>query len=172
MNFRLLISKSWTVKCADGSGWTFDTSKGAWWLWLNSIEDHIKDALAEECFGLSVETFYFGFELTDVAEGFHFEETKGYMSYRPKRKSFISVGQLDWNEVKHMTAASQLQLFKQALLDAISRISVARRKPRDFDFERLHTVLLERLSALSVENCTGPQNGIGSIQDEALHPAN
>lgn len=58
-------------------------SKGAWWLQLDNIESHIKDSLAEESFGLSVDTFYFGFELTDVAEGLNFEATKGYMSYRP-----------------------------------------------------------------------------------------
>ncbi|WAH64770.1 hypothetical protein [Xanthomonas hortorum] len=172
MKFGLLISQSWTVKCADGSGWTFDTSKGAWWLWLNSIEYHIKDALAEESFGVSVEAFYFGFELTDIAEGFNFESTKGYMSYRPKSKSFISVGQLDWNDVKHMTAASQLQLFKESLLDAVSRIALAKRKPKNFDLKRLHAVLVKSLSVLSVEHCTGPQDGIDSIQREALHPAN
>ncbi|KLD72003.1 hypothetical protein [Xanthomonas pisi] len=94
------------------------------------------------------------------------------MSYRPKTKSFISIGQLDWSDVKLMTASSQPQLFKQALLDAISRISVARRKPKDFDFERLHAVLPKSLSTLSLEHCTAPQDSIGPIQREALHKAN
>ncbi|MBB3801010.1 hypothetical protein FHR47_001244 [Xanthomonas arboricola] len=163
MKFSLLISTSWTVKCADDSRWTFDISKGAWWLQLDNIESHIKDSLAEESFGVSVDTFYFGFELTDVAEGLNFEATKGYMSYRPKRKSFITVGQLDWNDFKHLTAALQLELFKQTLLDAVSRIALAKRKPKDFDFRRLYAVLLESMSALSVKHCTGSRDDIDLI---------
>ncbi|WP_146093392.1 hypothetical protein [Xanthomonas pisi] len=77
MKFGLRISQSWTVQCADGAGWTFDTSKGAWWPRLNSIERHISNSLAHKNFGASVENFYFGFELIDVAGVFNFESTRG-----------------------------------------------------------------------------------------------
>jgi hypothetical protein len=49
-------------------------------------------------------------------------------------KLVISVGQVDWLDVKDLTAREQFQHFADALLSAISRVGEMKRKPRDFDF--------------------------------------
>ena len=59
------------------------------------------------------------------------------MSYRPKSKTFISVGQLDWKEVKDLSASEQLSRLGDALLSSIERIATVKRKPKDFDHSAL-----------------------------------
>ncbi|HEY6095166.1 MAG TPA: hypothetical protein VIU93_09480 [Gallionellaceae bacterium] len=85
-------------------------------------------------FGTSIEEFVFGFEIAELKEwGRRFTDTRDYISYRPKSKTLISVGQLEWKEVKDLSAAEQLSRLGAALLSSIERIATAKRKPKDFD---------------------------------------
>jgi hypothetical protein len=45
----------------------------------------------------------------------------------------ISVGQLNWHEVKDLSAKEQFQRFSEILLEAIARVGEMKRKPKNFD---------------------------------------
>ena len=51
-------------------------------------------------------------------------------------KLVISVGQVNWPDVKDLNAREQFQHFADTLLQAISRINEMKRKPRDLDVAR------------------------------------
>jgi len=46
---------------------------------------------------------------------------------------FVSLGQLEWNDVKQLSAAAPWQAFGKVLVAAAERIADAKRKPKDFD---------------------------------------
>lgn len=111
---------------------------GLWRVSVPKFESLIARELAPMSFGHSIEEFVFGFEIAELDEwGRWFKETRDYMSYRPKSKTFISVGQLDWKEIKYLPAPDQLSRLGEALLSSIERIATAKRKPKDFDHAAL-----------------------------------
>jgi hypothetical protein len=107
---------------------------GSWKLDLMGLQHFIQSELADAAFGESVETFFFGFEIGDL-EGWGnlFTSMSNYTSYRPKIKSIVSVGQLNWSDVKDLGKQRQFELFTDALLLAVSRVNEMKKKPRDFD---------------------------------------
>lgn len=155
MKFCVLLSCSWTVKFADriNSGWIFDMTKGACWLRVKQIEDMIQAAISTKSFGSSIERYVFGFEISDTSEGFTFEGTRGYVSYRPQTRTLVSVGQADWPEIRFLSATEQLDIFNQLLLDSIDRAASARRKPRDFDFKAFRLAMSKELETLEHQDC-------------------
>lgn len=111
---------------------------GLWRVSIPKFEDFIAGELANQSFGSSIDEFRFGFEIAELEEwGKWFASTRNYMSYRPKSKTFISVGQLDWKEVKDLSASEQLSRLGDALLSSIERIATVKRKPKDFDHSAL-----------------------------------
>jgi hypothetical protein len=82
--------------------------------------------------------------------GVLFTANSEYMSYRRSQKILISVGQLDWLDVKDLDAGSQFERFSEVLLMSVRRIAQMKRKPRDFDFDRLENTLRTILSACPV----------------------
>jgi hypothetical protein len=108
---------------------------GLWRVSVPKFEDLVARELAPMSFGHSVEEFVFGFEIAELEEwGRWFKETRDYMSYRPKSRTLISVGQLEWKEVKDLPTSAQLSKLGDALLSSIERIATAKRKPKDFDY--------------------------------------
>lgn len=89
-------------------------------------------------YGDSVETFVLGFEIAEL-EGWDefFTSISRYTSYKPKIKALISVGQLNWPDVKDLAAIGQFQRFSEILLAAIERVAEMKRKPKEFDSARV-----------------------------------
>ncbi len=107
---------------------------GRWHVDLNEFEDFCARHLSSTDFGSSIETFYFGLEMAELqAWGKFFSATRQYSSYRPTIKALISVGQIEWNEVKHLSQHEQVAVLWGALLSSIDRVTTMRRKPRHFD---------------------------------------
>jgi len=156
MKFQLELSASWTVKYASDAeaGWRFDPGKGVWWLKLVRIEQLINEATSTLSFGESIDTYAFGFEILDTSEGFGFEDTRDYVSYRPKMKLLLSVGQVDWPDVRFLGPAAQWDVFKQSLPNSIHRAAAAKRRPRDFNLEAFHSTMTRVLEALDPPNIT------------------
>jgi hypothetical protein len=48
-------------------------------------------------------------------------------------KLVISVGQLNWPDVKDLPLKEQFQRFAEVVLEAIGRIAEMKRKPKNFD---------------------------------------
>ena len=136
------------------AGWRFDPGKGVWWLKLVRIEQLINEATSTLSFGESIDTYAFGFEILDTSEGFGFEDTRDYVSYRPKMKLLLSVGQVDWPDVRFLGPAAQWDVFKQSLLNSIHRAAAAKRRPRDFNLEAFHSTMTRVLEALDPPNIT------------------
>jgi len=115
---------------------------GLWKLSMPRVGHYISDRLKDRSFGTSVTEFIFGFEIAEL-EGWGpvFRKNRDYMSYRPRSKSFVSVGQLEWNDVKELSAAAQWQAFGNVLVAAVERITGAKRKPKDFDYAALALAL-------------------------------
>ncbi|MYM23928.1 hypothetical protein GTP46_14845 [Duganella sp. FT135W] len=74
-----------------------------------------------------------------------------YTSYRPKTKSLISVGQLNWPDVKDLSAGEQFEQFSKILLGAIARIGEMKRKPKNFDYAAFHATVERMLARCSVD---------------------
>jgi hypothetical protein len=107
---------------------------GLWKLSIPKIEDYFGAALRDLSYGDSVETFILGFEIAELEGwGDYFTSMSSYMSYRPKVKALISVGQLNWPDVKDLPPTAQFQRFGEVLLTAIERIPEMKRKPKSFD---------------------------------------
>ncbi len=120
---------------------------GIWRISVPMFEALVAAELDGRSFGTSVTEFVFGLEIANLEEwGRWFKETHEYMSYRPKTKQFVSVAQIEWNEVKDLAVAEQLTVLGVALISSIERIGSLRRKPKDFDFTALAASVRDVLS--------------------------
>lgn len=107
---------------------------GLWRIDISKFEDFLSGELEQLSFGDSIEEFVFGLEIAELREwGRWFKETSDYTSYRPKSKQFISVGQIEWKEVKDLSIEEQLKLLGSTVATSIGRIGTLKRKPKAFD---------------------------------------
>lgn len=121
---------------------------GLWRVSIPKFEDLLALELSPMSFGSSIDEFAFGFEIAELEEwGWYFKETRDYISYRPRSKTLISVGQLEWKEVKNLSASEQLSRLGAALLSAVERVATAKRKPKDFDHAAFAQAIRDFLSS-------------------------
>ncbi len=146
MKFRIVVTAGGEVTFAGQSqaaqpvyyGASVET--GLWRISIPRFEDHLASALASHAFGDSIEEFIFGLEIGELSEwGRWFKATRDYISYRPKSKTLVSVGQVEWKQVKDLPPNAQLSHLSDALISSIERIAFLKRKPKDFD----HTTFAE-----------------------------
>ncbi|MEO3714990.1 hypothetical protein [Roseateles flavus] len=111
---------------------------GRWRVDIPAFEAHCARHLAPVSFGASIDTFFFGLEIAELdGWGDTFTATRTYTSYRPKMRALVSVGQIEWAEVKHLPCAEQVAALWAALLSSIERVASMKRRPKDFDAEAL-----------------------------------
>lgn len=120
---------------------------GEWKLCTVKIKDYFNATLMGKSYGNSIEAFVLGFEIADL-EGWGelFKSSSRYTSYRPKMKLMLSVGQINWPDVKDLSAQEQFKIFGEVLLQSIARVADMKRKPRDFD-SAAFSLEIERLLA-------------------------
>ncbi len=107
---------------------------GRWRVDIPAFEDFCARHLAPVQFGTSIDTYYFGLEIAELdGWGDTFTATRHYTSHRPKMRALVSVGQLEWAEVKHLPCTEQVAALWDALLSSIERVTTMKRRPRDFD---------------------------------------
>ncbi len=101
---------------------------------MRRLQAYFAKELKEFSVGESVETFVLGFEIADL-EGWGevFTSMHSYTSYRPKMKLVISVGQINWPDVKDIDGPEQFRRLAGVLIQAISRLGEMKRKPKYFD---------------------------------------
>jgi hypothetical protein len=108
---------------------------GRWRISMSALDDYLNQQLRKTSFGTSIDRFVFCFEIADFEIwGKSFKATADYMSYRPKKKEILSVGQLRWTDVKDRPASDQLLFLRGAIMAAIHRIGSKPQKPRDFEY--------------------------------------
>ncbi len=108
---------------------------GLWRIDISKFEQLIAEQLKSQVFGDSIEEFDFSLEIANLDEwGNWFKATKDYVSYRPKSRRLISVGQIEWDSVKKLDVDGQWEQLTNALRTAVGRIASMKRKPSSFDF--------------------------------------
>jgi hypothetical protein len=106
-----------------------------WKISMPALDAYLNDRLKGQSFGGSVDLFVFGFEIADFEKwADFFKSTKDYVSYRPKSRSIVSVGQIRWTDVKDLPPAAQFRELRILLQTAINRIGTKKRRPRDFAY--------------------------------------
>lgn len=109
-------------------------STGLWKLSIPKMADFLAAELASLSFGESLDEFRLGLEIAELEGwGDFFKATRQLVIYRPRSRSLVSVGQLEWTTVKDLQAADQLQHLTSALVGAIEQVPRAKRKPKSFD---------------------------------------
>lgn len=158
MELKMKITCGSEVKWAGASqnGTTYyggpPPESGIWKLSTAKIEDYFEVPLRDFSYGDSIETFVLGFEIGDLEGwGDFFTSMSRYTSYRPKRKLVVSVGQLNWPDVKDLSAEEQFQKFSEVLLRAISRVGDMKRKPKNFDSVAFSGEVARLLAQCSVD---------------------
>lgn len=108
---------------------------GEWKLDLRQLENYFCQALQGRTYGDSIDTFLLGFEIAELDgwSGPIFTKMRDHVSHLPRIRTLLSVGQLNWPDVKDLSEAEQLQRFGAMLLQAIARAGAMQRKPRGFD---------------------------------------
>lgn len=164
MQFRTLVTSGGEVAFAGQrySGTTYyggPPESGLWRISMPKFEDYVAAELEPFAFGESIQEFDFLFEIGELNEwGEWFNVTSNYVSYRPKSKLLIAVGQLEWNVVKDLPASEQLAHLSSALMTAIERIGDLKRKPKHFDrlafAETMGGVLSKCKTAMVVADAT------------------
>ena len=150
MKFRILVTSGSEVAFA-GRLQGPPAKTGLWRVSVPKFEEFIARELKRKSFGSSIDEFVFGFEIAELEEwGRWFKATRDYMSYRPKSKTFVSVGQMEWKEVKDLPVSQQTLRLGATLLASVERIATAKRKPRDFDY-----VALAQAIRLILPKCKG-----------------
>jgi hypothetical protein len=115
---------------------------GCWKLDMPLLEDRIQTGIGDASFGAAIDVFVFGFEIAELEGwGTYFTSLSDYTSYRPKNKTLIAVGQLNWPDVKGLDAQAQLDRVAEVLLTAIARVGEMKRQPKHFDVERFLNTL-------------------------------
>jgi hypothetical protein len=110
---------------------------GLWKLSIPRLEDYLCAALNGASYGASIDIFVLGFEIGELdGWGSFFSSMEQYTSYRPRTKLLLSVGQLNWPDVKDLSAGDQFERFAETLLQAVARVKTMKRKPRGFDIDR------------------------------------
>jgi hypothetical protein len=140
MKFRVVVTAGGEVTFAGQSQteqpvyYGAPVETGLWRISIPRFEDHLTSALAQHAFGDSIEEFIFGLEIGELDEwGQWFKATHDYVSYRPKSKTLVSVGQIEWKQVKDLPPHAQLVHLSDTLISSIERLALLKRKPKDFD---------------------------------------
>lgn len=123
-----------------------------WLIDMTRFEKFVDRGLRGQSFGQSIETFFLGFEIADIdAWGDVFSKTTKYVSYRPQMKGVVSVAQRDYRDVKGLGPGQQFERLTEAVGRAILRVGTMKRKPRDFDYERMATRVGRLFQTCSLE---------------------
>jgi hypothetical protein len=107
---------------------------GEWKLSTIKLTEYFNSTLEKQSYGESIDIFVLGFEIADLdGWGELFKKSSNYTSYRPQMKLLLSVGQINWPDVKDLLVEEQFEKFSAVLLGSIARIAEMKRKPKNFD---------------------------------------
>ena len=122
---------------------TIEIDKSLIQIDLNKIEDFINNHLAGKTFGKSINIIDFGHELFDFNGVFaeHKKPSESYLRYGPKNKNFLVVKYFDYNLVKQLKGIEQFRFLKSKILEGINDFDNLKRKPKDFDKNKLYLTL-------------------------------
>lgn len=137
---------------------TSAAENGRWWIDLQKVDEAITKSMYGVTFGQSIDEFHFGFELAEMKEWREtFRHTASYVSYRPSKKTIVSVGQFDWDKVKLKTPQEQLLELGSKIRLAALRVALKKRKPKDFRYSDFAAFVQVAVEQIPVDSVTAPE---------------
>lgn len=140
---------------------------GRWRIDIVKFERILSTEFAPLSFGDSIDEFLFAFEIAELdGWGTRFTSTREYVSYRPKRRQLVAVGQVEWEDVKHLPREQQFPFLSKALIAAIENVARVKRKPKYFD-----TAAFAVAARIALDKCAAAMVSPGSAQVARIHPS-
>ena len=169
MHFRTFLKTGVEVLHLGGQHWQSNAwppehwkrNSGRWRLFTPAIDAFLNDELAGMSFGTSIDTFVLLLEVADFEAwgvSMAFTGPEGFVRYKYKTKEIWSVARIAWTEVQDLPARQQFKAFGGALQSAITNVSQAKRKPRDFHAEGFAEAVASRLRAARVSQLSRSAN--------------
>jgi len=123
-----------------------------WRLSAPAVTDFLNEELGRILFGSSIDLHSSArvFDFEALGAGVVFTGSEGFNRYEPKIKEILSVGRIEWTEVQVLRASQQIKAFELALQFSIGKVSLAKRKPNDFDPARFASVAGSELRSTKV----------------------
>jgi hypothetical protein len=131
-------------------------NKGRFRLFTVAIDEQVTRALARRTYGGNVEGIVVAPEIADFKKwpkGM-FTANDAVPSFKPKRRDLWCYAKLDWKKIQSMTLRQQYSAYCEAVLAALNRVQVAKRKPRGFLADRLVNDLRSIFAELKVSTLT------------------
>jgi hypothetical protein len=161
MHFRTFLKTGVEVLPLGGQHWQsnlwpiehWKASSGRWRLFTPAIDDFLNEELEGRSFGSSIDQYVLLLEVADFeawGTGVTFTGPEGFTRYKHKTREVWSVGRIDWTEVQNLPASQQLKVFGEALQFSIEKVTLAKRKPKDFDAEGFANAVSSKLRSAKV----------------------
>ena len=109
--------------------------KGRWRLFTVAIDDYLTREFSGKFYGGSVEGIVIALEIADFSAWPEktFVSDDCVLSYKTKHRDLWCFAKLNWTDIQHLTLKQQWVAYSEAVLQAINRIPLAKRKPKGFD---------------------------------------
>ncbi|MET3138479.1 hypothetical protein AAKU61_002849 [Undibacterium sp. GrIS 1.2] len=108
--------------------------KGRFRLFTIAIDEQVSKALESKNYGGSVEGIVVALEVAAFGQWPEMTFTKNDTppSFKPKHRDLWCYAKLDWTTIQNLTLKQQFKAYTNAVLEAIDRMSDAKRKPKGF----------------------------------------
>jgi hypothetical protein len=108
--------------------------KGRFRLFTIAIDEQVAEALKGKNYGGPVEGIVIVLEVADFDQwpAMAFTKIGTTPSFKPKHRDLWCYAKLDWTQIQNLTLKQQFEAYTRAVLEAIDRMSDAKRKPKGF----------------------------------------
>ena len=130
--------------------------RGRFRLFTIAIDEQVAKALKPKSYGGSVEGIVVALEVAafDHWPENTFTKINTAPTFKPKHRDLWCYAKLDWTQIQSMTLKQQFQAYIDAVLEALDRLNIAKRKPKGFLVDECSRELRRVLNSLKVSTLT------------------
>ncbi|EHR70801.1 hypothetical protein BurJ1DRAFT_1955 [Burkholderiales bacterium JOSHI_001] len=112
-------------------------NKGRFRLHTPAIDDQISACLKGRSYGGPIEGVVIALEVADFSEWptNTFAKADAAPSFKPKYKDLWCFAKLDWSHVKDLSLRQQYAAYTEAVLHAVRKFDLSKKKPKGFQLE-------------------------------------
>jgi hypothetical protein len=131
-------------------------NKGRFRLHTPAIDDQLSESLKGRSYGGAVEGIVVALGVADFSEWpvNTFAKPEATPSFKPKYKDLWCFAKLDWSRIKDMTLREQYTAYTEAVLYAVRKFHLSKKKPKGFQVEDFLSDLEATLKALKPSKLT------------------
>lgn len=121
-----------------------------------AIDEEVSSALKSKNYGGLVEGIVVALEVAafDNWPEMAFTKKNTPPSFKPKSRDLWCYAKLDWLGIQNLTLKEQLKAYNEAVIEAIDRMSEAKRKPKGFLVDECSADLRHVLGSLKASTLT------------------